>query len=177
MRACGLQARFLAWEETRFAGDAAMEELKLVALDKDDIEVVSAHVQDALVKVADIFWQPREHRFVMALKRFDWMNAVDVKGDVNAPGYRRCRTALRFERVNACKCRNLDQAKKDAMLNLLAVEFAERDSPSGVITLTFSGGGAIRLDVECLEAELVDLGEVFAAGLCPDHFAADTTAA
>ncbi len=54
-----------------------MEELKLVALDKDDVEVVSAHVQDALVKVADIFWQPREHRFVMALNRFDWMNAVD----------------------------------------------------------------------------------------------------
>ncbi len=155
------------------------EKLKLFALDKDDIEVVSAHVQDALVKVADIFWQPREHRFVMALKRFDWMNAVDVNGarDVNAPGYRRCRTALRFERVNACKCRNLDQTNKNTMLNLLAVEFAERDSPSGIITLTFSGGGAIRLDVECLEAELADLGEVFAAGLCPDHFAADTTAA
>ena len=57
-----------------------MEELKLVALDKDDIEVVSAHVQDALVKVTDIFWQPREHRFVMALNRFDWMNAVDADG-------------------------------------------------------------------------------------------------
>ncbi len=53
------------------------DELKLVALDKDDIEVVSAHVQDALVKVADIFWQPREHRFVMALNRFDWMSVVD----------------------------------------------------------------------------------------------------
>ena len=145
------------------------EELKLVALDKDDIEVVSAHVQDALVKVADIFWQPREHRFVMALKRFDWMNAVDVNGakDVNSPDYRRCRTALRFERVVACKCRNLDQTNKDAMLNLLAVEFAERDAPSGIVTLTFSGGGAIRLDVECLEAELADLGEVFAAGSVP----------
>ena len=55
-----------------------MEELKLVALDKEDIEVVSAHVQDALVRVADIIWQPREHRFVMALNRFDWMNAVDA---------------------------------------------------------------------------------------------------
>ena len=55
------------------------DELKLVALDKDDIEVVSAHVQDALVKVADIFWQPHEHRFVMALNRFDWMSAVDAK--------------------------------------------------------------------------------------------------
>jgi len=152
-----------------------MDELKLVALDKDDIEVISAHVQDALVRVADIFWQRREHRFVMALKRFDWMNAVDpsVLKDGNSPDYRRCRTALRFERVTACKCRNLDQANKDATLNLLAVEFDARNGPSGAITLTFSGGGAIRLDVECLEAELADLGEVYAAVLCPDHFATD----
>ncbi len=153
-----------------------MEELKLVALDKDDIEVVSAHVQDALVRVADIFWQPHEHRFVMALKRFDWMNAVDAGGikDGHSQDYRRCRTALRFERVNACKYRNLDQTRKDATLNLLAVEFAERDGPAGIITLTFSGGGAIRLDVECLEAELADLGEVYSAMACPDHFAAGT---
>ena len=58
-----------------------MEELKLVALDKDDIEVVSAHVQDALVKVADVLWQPHERRFVMALNRFDWMNAVEADGN------------------------------------------------------------------------------------------------
>ena len=158
-----------------------MEELKLVALDKDDIEIVSAHVQDALVKVADILWRPREHRFVMALNRFDWMNAADARGAKNpddaAPEYRRCRTALRFERVNACKCRDLDPLDKDAVLNLLAVEFAERDAPAGIVTMTFSGGAAIRLEVECLEAELVDLGEVFSALLCPDHFAADTTTA
>ena len=152
-----------------------MEELKLVALDKDDIEVVSAHVQDALVKVADILWRPREHRFVMALKRFDWMNAVDALKN-KAPDYRRCRTALRFERVKACKCRDLDQSDKKALLNLLAVEFVERDGPSGTVTLTFSGGGAIRLEVECLEAELVDLGEVFTAMACPDHFADTKTA-
>jgi Protein of unknown function (DUF2948) len=158
-----------------------MEELKLVALDKDDIEIVSAHVQDALVKVVDILWQPREHRFVVALNRFDWMNAADARGAKNpddaAPDYRRCRTALRFERVNACKCRDLDPLDRNAVLNLLAVEFAERDSPAGTVTLTFSGGAAIRLEVECLEAELVDLGEVFSAVLCPDHFAADTTTA
>lgn len=152
------------------------DELKLVALDKDDIDVVSAHVQDALVRVADIFWQPREHRFVMALNRFDWMTAVDGKSDDRAD-YRRCRTALRFERVNACKCRNLDQSNKSVRLNLLAVAFAETDAPAGAVTLTFSGGGVIRLDVECLEAELADLGEVSAAALCPDHFAADSATA
>lgn len=158
--------------------DVVMEELKLVALDKDDIEVVSAHVQDALVKVADIFWQPREHRFLMALDRFDWMNAVDanVNKGAQAPDYRRCRTALRFERVSGCKCRNLDQSNKDATLNLLAVEFSQHDAPAGSVTLTFSGGAAIRLEVECLEAELADLGEVYAAMACPDHFAVTKTA-
>src|SRR5579863_2213970 len=108
-----------------------MEELKLVALDKDDIEIVSAHVQDALVKVADILWQPREHRFLMALDRFDWMNAVEADGSAAHPDYRRCRTALRFERVTACKCRGLNQTNKDATLNLLAIEFAEHDAPGG----------------------------------------------
>jgi hypothetical protein len=149
--------------------NACTDDLKLVALDKDDIEVVSAHVQDALVKVRDIFWQSPERRFVMALNRFDWMSAVD--GDKkDKADYRRCRTALRFERVISCKCRNLDQTNKDAPLNLLAVEFAENDAPAGVVSLIFSGGGVIRLDVECLEAELADLGEVSVAALCPDHF-------
>jgi hypothetical protein len=149
---------------------ASADELKLVALDEEDIAVVSAHVQDARVKVADILWQPREHRFVMALNRFDWMGAADARAGGNAE-YRRCRTALRFERVLACKCRNLDPVNKDARLNLLAVEFTGRDSPAGTVQLTFSGGGVIRLEVECLEAELADLGEVFMADLCPDHFA------
>ena len=156
-----------------------MEELKLVALDRDDIEIVSAHVQDALVKVADILWQPRQRRFVMAVNRFDWMNAVDADAASRraATDYRRCRTALRFERVIACKCRGLDQSHKETTLNLLAVEFAESDAPAGTVTLTFSGGAAIRLEVECLEAELADLGEVYSTAACPDHFAADTKTA
>jgi hypothetical protein len=155
---------------------ACTDELKLVALDGDDIAVVSAHVQDALVKIGDIFWQPREHRFVMAVNRFDWMSAVEAKPESKAD-YRRCRTALRFERVNACKCRNIDHTNKQVCLNLLAVEFAEHDNPAGTVSLIFSGGGVIRLEVECLEAELVDLGEVSPANLCPDHFAAGSAIA
>jgi Protein of unknown function (DUF2948) len=156
--------------------NANIDELKLVALDRDDIEVVSAHVQDALLRVADILWQPREHRFVMVLNRFDWMTAVDAVAQ-SKPDYRRCRTALRFERVISCKCRNIDQNNKDARLNLLAVEFAERDAPAGAVTMTFSGGGVIRLEVECLEAELADLGEIFVADACPNHFAAGSATA
>jgi hypothetical protein len=155
--------------------NGTIDELKLVALDRDVIVVVSAHVQDALVRVADIFWQPREHRFVMGLSRFDWIGAAADTRPVKSAGkadYRRCRTALRFERVLSCKCRNLDQTNKDAQLNLLAVEFETRDPPAGLVTMTFSGGGVIRLEVECLEAELADLGEIFLAQACPNHFAA-----
>lgn len=155
-----------------------VDELKLVALDRDDVAVVSAHVQDALVRVGDILWQPQARRFVMALSRFDWIAAADTKAAPGQkPDYRRCRTALRFDRVLSCKCRGIDQSDKGARLNLLAVEFTERDAPAGVVTMTFSGSGVIRLEVECLEAELADLGEIFAADGCPNHFAANTATA
>ena len=141
-----------------------MEPVKFVALDRDDLEVVSTHLQDALVKVADIVWRPQEKRLVVSLRRFDWLSAEAV-----TPELRRCHSALRFERVNSCKCRSINPAGKDAVLNLLAVEFAEADAPGGVVTLTFSGGAVLRLDVECLEAELVDLGPYWPAAERPVH--------
>ena len=102
-----------------------MEPVKFVALDRDDLEVVSAHLQDAIVKVADVIWRPQENRLVIGLNRFDWLAAEGAQ-----PELRRCRSALRFERVTGCKCRNVDPAGKDAVLNLLAVEFSEDDAPA-----------------------------------------------
>jgi hypothetical protein len=142
-----------------------MEPAKFVALDRDDLEVVSTHLQDALVKVADIMWRPREKRLVVALDRFDWPSAECC----TTPELRRCRAALRFERVNCCKCRNINPAGKDAVLNLLAVEFSETDTPAGVVSLIFSGGAVLRLEVECLEAELADLGPSWPAAARPVH--------
>ena len=141
-----------------------MDPMKLVALDRDDIEVVSTHVQDAVVKVADIHWRPAENRMVVALNRFDWELANGAE-----PQYRRRRSALRFDRVLACKCRNVSPKDKNTVLNLLAVEFAETDAPAGVVTLFFSGDAALRLEVECLECELADLGPVWTTVQCPAH--------
>ena len=141
-----------------------MDLLKLVALDSDDIEVLSAHVQDSVVKVADIMWRPAEKRVIVVINRFDWESAQSP-----APPYRRRRAALRFERVNTIKQRQIACTEKDAVLNLLAVEFSETDPPAGVVTLIFSGGGALRLEVECLEAELADLGPSWPAAGRPIH--------
>jgi hypothetical protein len=142
-----------------------MDQLKFVALDRDDLAVISAHVQDAVVKVADVLWRPQEKRLVIALNRFCWTAAVNGPLDE----FRRCRAALRFERVLACKCRHVDPAQKPAVLNLLAIEFVEGDAPAGTVILTFSGGGVLRLDVECLECELADLGPSWVTTCCPGH--------
>jgi hypothetical protein len=145
-----------------------LDQLKFAVLDEEDLEVVSAHLQDAVVKVADVLWRPNESRVVVALNRFDWESAQSDR-----PEYRRRRSALRFERVLSCKCRSVDPAGKDAVLNLLTVEFTETDSPSGVVDLIFSGGAAVRLEVECLEAELADLGPIWTAMKCPVHAEVD----
>lgn len=141
-----------------------MDLLKLVAFDRDDMEVVSAHLQDSLIKVADVHWRPAENRLVMAVSRFDWEAAIGPN-----PEYRRRFAALRFDRVLACKCKKVEPHDKNAVLNLLAMEFAETNAPAGVVTLVFSGGAALRLEVECLEVELADLGPVWNADKCPNH--------
>ncbi|MPZ59427.1 MAG: DUF2948 family protein [Rhizobiales bacterium] len=141
-----------------------MDGLKFVALDQDDLAVVSTHLQDAVVKVADIVWLPKDKRLVVGLNRFDWEVTLDPD-----PQYRRRRSALRFDRVLACKCRHVTSADKEAVLNLLAIEFDQQAPPAGVVTLTFSGGAALRLEVECLEAELADLGAVWTTTACPGH--------
>jgi len=145
-----------------------MDQLKFVVLDEEDLEVVSAHLQDAVTKVSDVLWRPQEKRLVVALNRFDWESAQAA-----TPEYRRRRTALRFERVLSCKSRAVSPAGNDAVLNLLDIEFSETNAPSGVVTINFSGGATLRLEVECLEAELADLGPSWTTTACPVHAAAE----
>ena len=92
-----------------------MDPLKLIALDQDDIAIVSTHLQDAVVKVADIVWLPAEKRLVMGVNRFDW-EACGCED----PCYKRRRTALRFERVMSLRCRNVQPS--DTKWNLEGVE-------------------------------------------------------
>ena len=126
---------------------------KLIALDADDLAVISAHVQDAAVQVADIIWRQSEKRLVIGMSRVDWDQAINGEQPTG-----RLLAALRFDRVLACKSRDIDLEAPDAALELLGIEFHATEAPSGSAVLMFASGGALRLDVECLEVELADLG-------------------
>jgi hypothetical protein len=149
-----------------------MPDLKLIALESDDLDVISAHLQDAVVRLGDMTYLPGERRFAVVANRFDWAKALG--GDKIArgtKGFERRRTGLRFERVLAARVQGLNLMDKSATLALLAITFHPKspEAVDGDVTLTFSGGAAIRLEVECLEVELTDLGAAWAAKRAPAH--------
>jgi Protein of unknown function (DUF2948) len=128
-------------------------QLKLIALDEDDLAVISAHVQDARVHTADIIWRQGEKRLVIGMNRLDWEQTFS--GETTP---RRLIAALRFDRVLSCKSRNIDLDAQETVLDLVGIEFYPGEDPGGSAMLLFAHGGALRLDVECLECELTDLG-------------------
>jgi hypothetical protein len=138
-----------------------MPMLKLSALDPADLEIFSAHMQDAVVIIGDIRYLKQERKFVLIANRFLWQK--------EKPPYQRRRTGLSFDRVLAAKSYRIRQGAEDAVLSLLAISFIAGAEPSGTIVLTFSGGGQINLEVECIEARLDDLGPAWQTPNLPSH--------
>lgn len=145
-----------------------MKLLKLIALDEDDLNVLSAQLQDAIIRAEDMAFIPQEERFAVLANRFDWLSA-DEKREANGGGYERRRCALRFEKVRQAQFKNLLLQTRKETLELLAIEFEPSEAPSGFIQLIFSGGGAVRLSVDCIEAELRDLGPIWKTPRKPNH--------
>jgi len=144
-------------------GDAP---LRLIALDTDDLAVLSAQVQDAVLKVRDMRWMPRENRFLLAMNRFAW---DAVGGSRRRREYQRRRAALHFARVESVRSVGIDREAGDTVLELLAVRFERGTEPSGDVVLDFAGGATIRLAVECLEVQLSDLGPIWSTRHVPRH--------
>jgi len=145
-----------------------MDLLKLIAMDDEDLNVLSVQLQDAVLRIEDMAFLPQERRFAAILNRFDWLSATG-NGQAAEAAYERRRCALRFERVNGAQFQNLALGDKSGALELLAINFEPEDLPGGTITLIFCGGGAIRLHVEFIEAELRDLGPIWKTHAKPEH--------
>jgi hypothetical protein len=142
--------------------------LKLIAMDEEDLAVISAHVQDSCVQREEMTWLPGQKRFVLGTMRYDW--SASARGR-----HERVGSVLRFDRVLNVVQIGLSDRNSPATLNLLAVGFEETDPPSGFVTLAFFGGAAVRLEVECLEGELRDIGPRKEAEACLGHDAPPTS--
>lgn len=150
--------------------DAAMTSpLRLLACDAEDLQVLSAACQDAVLKVGDLNFDSKRRRFVLVLNRFKWEDQGArslVRG--SAP-FARVRSGLQFGGVLKASSSGFDRRDKDAVLALLAVAYTPGAEGAGVIVLQFAGGAALRLEVECVDAALSDLTEPWPTARKPRH--------
>lgn len=133
--------------------------LKLLALDADDLDVVSAALQDAVVKVGDIVFEAQTRRLTIALNRYRW----------EAGGGERVRAALQLGYVLEVQTRRIRRTPKDAVLDLLALTFEPGEAPGGAVVLTFAAGGDLRATVECVDAVLADVSAPWPTPRSPAH--------
>jgi hypothetical protein len=139
----------------------APHQLRLLAEDAEDLQVISAALQDAVVKVGDICWEPKSRRLTLELNRFRWEAAGHPE---------RVRAGLQLGGVLSVKARRIRSSAKEAVLELLALRFEPGDEPpGGRVVFEFAQGGDLRADVECLEAVLADVSRAWPAKREPNH--------
>ncbi len=145
--------------------EGAQRPLRLKALDGDDVQVISALVQDSVLPAAEMAWRKSERRCGMLLNRFRWEDPATTREA------ERVQSALCVENVMAVRSQGLDPRDRDTVLSLLAVVFAPGEDGTGTIRLILAGDGEIAIDVEAPELVLRDVTRPYAApsGKAPRH--------
>jgi hypothetical protein len=139
--------------------------LRLAALDVEDLKILSAYVQDAVVQAGDIEFLAKEQRVILVMNRFVWEKPQGFL----RKSYERRRAVLHFDRVRSAARSGFDGSRPEQVLSLLAITFTPTETPAGTIELHFSGGAGLRLGVECIEAQLTDLGSAWETRQKPVH--------
>ncbi len=139
-------------------------ELTLAAEDAEDLEVISARLQDAVAPLKELVYLPKKRRFAALFNRFKW---EDERRSANL----RVRSLLHFDGVLSVKSRGLKRGAPDAVVSLLAIRFTPKggEDPGGEVELVFSAGGTLKLAVECIDAGLTDVSGDWAARGRPAH--------
>lgn len=133
--------------------------LKLLAEDAEDLEVVAAALQDAVLKIGDIAWEAKGRRLTLTVNRYRW----------GAEAPERVRTALQVGSVLGVKARRLRRNAREAVVELLTLTFEPGEAPGGRLVFRFAGDADLALDVECVDLVLADISEPWAAKSEPRH--------
>ena len=137
--------------------------LRLLAEDAEDLAVLSVHLQDAVLRIGDMAYLPKQKRFAALVNRFCW------EGCDEAATGERVLAGLHFDRVLGVKASKVRQDSPDAVVQLLALHFEPKGDVAGTVEFLLAGGGRIRLEVECIDAQLRDLSESWPASARPKH--------
>lgn len=138
--------------------------LKLKAQTAEDLMVISACLQDAVVTVGDMAYVPRERRFVLMANRFVWEEQND-----EGEACHRIRAGVHFDGVLNVAARGIPQTRKEQALELLAVEAIPGTDANATVILIFAGGGNIRLEMECIDCHMTDVSEPWPTPCRPSH--------
>ena len=145
--------------------------LRLVALDEEDLNVISAYLQDAVLTVRDMTLVDGANQFAIIVSRFAREAGAARKGFRKL--YQRRRSAVHFDRVTGVRSIGINRSDPQQVLSLLAVHFEPDlepgNAPAGEISLVFAGDAMITLQVECIEAQLTDLGAAWSTPHAPRH--------
>ena len=141
--------------------------LRLLAEEGDDLKIIAAAVQDAVVKAGNLVYETRNRRFAIELNRYRWEAAPMRKGQ---PG-ERVRALLAFDGVLGVKTRGITKTDPELILSLLSADFVADigEPPGGKVNLLFAGDGEIVLTVEALDAALLDSDYVWPTRHVPSH--------
>ena len=142
-----------------------VQNLKLIAKTDEDLRVISAHLQDSIVKTSDIVNLKKNKIFLMQLNRFMW---EDVEKGVFRKN-KRIRTVLKFENVLKVTSKNVNQKKNDRFLDFLAIETFKMPDKNYEMNLIFSGDMVIKLVTEAIEVTLDDQGTPWESKNKPKH--------
>ena len=148
--------------------------LRLIAHDSDDVRVLSALLQDAIVPGSDMSFDRKLNEFVIVANRFCWElePSVDVKSSDGKPIYERRLCGIRIARVRSVQHCNWPKMRQYELLNLLAlvlVDMAEQAGDGAVLQFEFSGGSSLRLIVDDIDIVLADLDLGHPTSLQPAH--------
>ncbi|TCP59848.1 DUF2948 family protein [Rhodovulum bhavnagarense] len=149
--------------------DGAERPLRLMAVTQEDLQVLSALVQDAVLSASDMRWDRGRRRFALLLNRFRWEDCPAAER-LGRP-YERVRSVLTVEDVQKVASQGFDRDDADQVLSVLSVAFEPGAEGSGRVVVTLAGDGALAFDVECLEIGLHDVTRPYAApsGKVPRH--------